>query len=73
MGRAGQALKQVLKKHDISQSELADEMDVDRSTINRWVNETRDPTAESIVIINNALKSLNPKAGKEFIKLFLGQ
>jgi transcriptional regulator with XRE-family HTH domain len=50
MGRAGQALKQVLKKHDISQSELADEMDVDRSTINRWVNETRDPTAESLTM-----------------------
>ena len=33
--------------------------------------ESRDPTAESIVFINKALKAINPKAGKDFINLFL--
>ena len=71
MGRAGKALNQVLKKYDISQSELAAKMAIDRSTINRWVNESRDPTAEAIVSIKNALTEMQAKAGKEFVKLFL--
>ena len=71
MGRAGKALSQVLKKYDISQSELAAKMAIDRSTINRWVNESRDPTAEAIVSIKNALTEMQAKAGKEFVKLFL--
>ena len=71
MGRAGKALNQVLKKYDISQSELAAKMAIDRSTINRWVNESRDPTAEAIVSIKNALMEMETKAGKEFVKLFL--
>lgn len=71
MGRAGKALNHVLKKYDISQSELAAKMSIDRSTINRWVNESRDPTAEAIVSIKNALTEMQAKAGKEFVKLFL--
>jgi len=71
MGRAGKALNQVLKIYDISQSELAAKMSIDRSTINRWVNESRDPTAEAIVSIKNALTEIQTKAGKEFVKLFL--
>ncbi len=71
MGRAGKALKQVLKKHEISQSELASQMVIDRSTINRWVNESRDPTAEAIVSLKKALTEIKPKAGKDFIKFFL--
>ncbi len=72
MGRAGKALKQVLSQHDISQSDLAAKMEVDRSTINRWVNESRDPTGEAVFAIKQALTSIKSKAGKDFIKLFLG-
>jgi transcriptional regulator with XRE-family HTH domain len=71
MGRAGKALKQVLTHHEISQSDLASKMNVDRSTINRWVNESRDPTAEAVFAIKQALISIKSKAGKDFIKLFL--
>ena len=72
MGRAGQALKRVLIKHDISQTDLALQMDVDRSTVNRWINESRDPTAESVFHIKQALTEIKPKAGKDFVKFFLG-
>ena len=33
MGRAGKALNQVLKKYDISQSELAANISIDRSLV----------------------------------------
>jgi transcriptional regulator with XRE-family HTH domain len=73
MGRAGKALKQVLEAHNISQNQLAVTMGVGRSSINRWVNESRDPAAEAILEIVEALDKLNEAAAKEFLALYLGR
>jgi plasmid maintenance system antidote protein VapI len=48
MGKAGQALKQVLEQYGISQYSLSVAMDVERNNVHRWVNEKRDPTAETV-------------------------
>nr|WP_316792278.1 helix-turn-helix transcriptional regulator [Thermoleptolyngbya oregonensis] len=71
MGKAGQALKQVLETYNISQYSLSVEMNVERNNIYRWVNEKRDPTAETVIEIVRALKTLNPEAAKAFAKLYL--
>ena len=47
-------------------------MDVERNNVYRWVNEKRDPTAETVVEIVRALKFLNPEAAKTFTDLYLG-
>jgi len=70
-GKAGQALKQVLETYNISQYSLSVEMNVERNNIYRWVNEKRDPTAETVIEIVRALKTLNPEAAKAFAKLYL--
>ena len=71
MGKAGQALKQVLEEYGISQYSLSVAMDVERNNVHRWVNEKRDPTAETVVEIVRALKSLDPKAAQAFIDFYL--
>ena len=48
MSKAGKALKQVLETYGISQNQLAAIMGIGRSSINRWVNENRDPASEAI-------------------------
>ena len=71
MGKAGHALKQVLEEYGISQYSLSVEMDVERNNVHRWVNEKRDPTAETVIEIIRALKKLNPEASKAFARLYL--
>jgi plasmid maintenance system antidote protein VapI len=73
MGKAGQALKQVLEEYDISQYSLSVAMDVERNNIYRWVNEKRDPTAETVIEIVRGLKTLNPIAAKSFVELYIGE
>jgi len=72
MGKAGQALKQVLEEYDISQYSLSVAMDVERNNIYRWVNEKRDPTAETVIEIVRGLKSIDPKAAKAFVNCYVG-
>lgn len=72
MGKAGKALKQVLESYSLSQNQLAVTMETGRSNIHRWVNETRDPTAEAVLEIRSALQKINPAAAEEFIRLYLG-
>jgi plasmid maintenance system antidote protein VapI len=72
MGKAGKALKQVLEDFEISQYSLSVAMDVERNNVYRWVNEKRDPTAETVIEIVRALKSMNPKAAEAFVSLYLG-
>ncbi len=72
MGKAGQALKQVLEKYEVSQYGLAKELGVERTNVYRWVHETRDPTAETLREIVKALKKLNAQAAEEFVQLYLG-
>ena len=72
MGRASQALKQVLDTYGISQNKLAVALEIDRSAVFKWVHDQREPSSETIVDITQALKTLNPLAAKEFVRLYLG-
>jgi transcriptional regulator with XRE-family HTH domain len=72
MGRAGKALKQVLTDYGISQNQLAIAMGVDRSNVSRWVSEERDPSAEALYELREALKQLNPDAAGAFLQLYFG-
>jgi predicted transcriptional regulator len=55
----GKALRQALETYSISQNKLPVTLGVDRSMI-KWYYEQRDPTAETVVQIAEALKSINP-------------
>jgi len=72
MGQAGKALKHVLETYSISQNKLAVTMGIARANVSRWVNEQRDPTAQGVVEIKQALQQLNPEAAKAFVELYLG-
>lgn len=72
MGKAGNVLKQVLETHDLTQYGLAKAMGVERTTVYRWVKGDRDPAADTVVEIVEALKSLNAQAAEDFVKLYLG-
>ena len=72
MGRASQALRQVLETYGISQNSLAVAMGVERGSVSRWFHDQRDPTAETVVEITKALKSINEQAAFSFLKLYLG-
>lgn len=71
MGRAGKALKKVLETYGISQNKLAIAMGIDSSNVSRWVNESRDPSAEAVFEIKNTLEKLDPAAAEEFVMLYL--
>jgi len=71
MGRASQALRQVLETYGISQNSLAVAMGVERGSVSRWFHDQRDPTAETVVELVKALSSMNPDAAKRFIELYL--
>ncbi len=72
MGRASQALKQVLDTYGISQNQLAVTMGVERGSVFRWYHDKRDPTAETVVEIVEALKDLNFQAAEDFVRQYLG-
>lgn len=72
MGQAGKALKKVLETYEISQYRLAAELGIGRSNVYRWVNEVRDPTAETVKDIVQVLRKINSAAAMEFIRLYLG-
>jgi|GEM_PF-370763 len=71
MSKAGKALKQVLETYGISQNQLAAIMGIGRSSINRWVNENRDPASEAVLEIRKGLQQINPDAAGDFIRLYL--
>ena len=73
MGKANQALRQVLERYGISQNKLAVALGIDRSAVFKWVHEQREPTSDTIVEIVKALKELNFDAAKEFVRLYLGE
>jgi transcriptional regulator with XRE-family HTH domain len=72
MGKAGKALREVLTRYGISQNSLAVKMGLQRSAIYKWFHEERDPTAETVTDIVEALKDLNRQAAEEFVQLYLG-
>ena len=71
MGRASEALKQVLDGYEISQNKLAVTMGISRANVGRWYHGL-DPSAENIVEVTKGLKHLNPEAAKVFVRLYLG-
>lgn len=72
MGKAGQALRQVLEAYNINQSALATGMNVERSIVFRWFHEQTDPTAETVAQIVQALQIINTSAAQDFIQAYLG-
>lgn len=68
MGKAGKVLKQVLEDYDISQTQLASELNIGRSNVYRWANEVRDPNSETVIEIIRVLKKLNPEATRIFVE-----
>ena len=72
MGKAGNALKQVLEAYEVSQYSLAAALNIERNNVYRWVNEKSDPSAETVVEIVRALKLLNSEAAKAFVEKYLG-
>ncbi|NJL22278.1 MAG: helix-turn-helix transcriptional regulator [Leptolyngbyaceae cyanobacterium SM1_3_5] len=73
MGTAGKALKQILETYGISQNRLAVEMGISRGTVHNWVQEKKDPVAESVLAIAEGLEKINEAAAKEFLTLYLGR
>ncbi len=73
MGKAGQALKQVLESYNISQSQLATGLGVERPIVFRWYHEKIDPTAETVAEIVKALNKINKLAANDFIQAYLGE
>ncbi|MFE4104828.1 helix-turn-helix domain-containing protein [Almyronema epifaneia] len=73
MGRAGKALKQVLEDYGISQNQVAVKMGIGRANVYRWVNEIRDPGAEMVIQLRDALHQIDPNAATTFVELYLGQ
>ena len=71
MGKAGKALKQVLKTYGISQNQLAIAMGINPTNVSRWVSESRDPSAEAAVEIKRGLQKLDPAAAGEFVMLYI--
>ena len=71
MGKAGSVLKEVLDDYDISQTQLASELNIGRSNVYRWVNEVRDPNSETVIDIIRVLKKLNPEAAKIFVEKYV--
>ncbi|HBL13115.1 MAG TPA: XRE family transcriptional regulator [Cyanobacteria bacterium UBA11162] len=58
---------------DLSQNKLAVALGVRRSVVYRWYHELTDPTGETVAEIAEALKSINPDAAAEFIRLYVGE
>ncbi|PSB07810.1 XRE family transcriptional regulator [filamentous cyanobacterium CCP1] len=71
MGKAGKCLKKVLEDYGISQNRLAVAMGIRAANVNRWVNEVRDPGAETLLEIRNGLRQIDRAAAEEFIRLYL--
>lgn len=71
MGRAGKALKNVLEAYGINQNQLAVAMRIPPSNVSRWVKESRDPSAEAVFEIKEALEKLEPAAAEEFVMRYL--
>jgi transcriptional regulator with XRE-family HTH domain len=72
MGRAGQALKQVLEEFGISQNKLAVMLEIDRSAVFKWVHGQRDPSAENVAEITKALNQIDSAAAQAFVQRYLG-
>lgn len=71
MGKAGKVLKEVLDDYGISQTQLAQELNIGRSNVYRWVNDKRDPNSETVIEIVRVLKKLDQEAAKVFVEKYV--
>lgn len=71
MGKASEALRQVLETYNISQNRLAETMGIERGSVSRWYHGKRDPTAETVVEIVQALKQIKVEAAEKFVELYI--
>ena len=46
-------------------------MKIDPSNVNRWVHESRDPSAEAVFELKKALQSIDPAAAEDFVMKYL--
>jgi transcriptional regulator with XRE-family HTH domain len=72
MGKAGQALRQILESYNISQSLLAKGLSIECPIVFRWFHEQTDPTAETVAEIVKALYNINSSAARDFVEAYLG-
>lgn len=72
MGKASDALRQILEQYGISQNQLAVTMGVERPIVFRWYHGKVDPTAETVAEIVKALQIMESEAAEGFVKLYLG-
>lgn len=72
MGRAGQALREVLESYSITQSQLATALGVERPIFFRWYHGQTDPSAERVAEIVRTIQAINPEASREFVEIYLG-
>jgi transcriptional regulator with XRE-family HTH domain len=72
MGKAGEALRQVLESYGISQNKLAITLGVKPSVVFRWFHEQTDPSAETVRSIAKALQGIELAAADEFVRLYIG-
>ncbi|WP_368670713.1 hypothetical protein [Limnothrix sp. PR1529] len=49
------------------------QMEIERTNVYRWCKEIRDPTAETLLEIVKALKTLKPEAARDFVQRYLGE
>jgi transcriptional regulator with XRE-family HTH domain len=73
MGKAGKALKQVLETYGITQGKVSSALEISTSNVYRWCNEVRDPTAERVYELAQALQEIDPAAARDFVRLYLGE
>lgn len=73
MGKAGKALRQVLKAYRITQNKLAVVMGVGPSTIHYWYSGTSAPSADAVLEIRKGLRKIDSTAADEFIRLYLDE
>ncbi len=43
-----------------------------KAFVDRWVNEVRDPGAEMVLQLRDALQEISSEAAAEFVRLYLG-
>ena len=66
-------MRQVLEDYDIGQNRVAVEMEIGRSNVYRWVNEVRDPSADMVIRVRDALYKIDSEAAQEFARLYWGE
>jgi DNA-binding transcriptional regulator YdaS (Cro superfamily) len=60
----------VLEAYGISENKLALAMGIRRSSINHWINESRDSAPDAVLEIRKGLQRIEPRLVEEFTRLY---